>query len=201
MSPPFLDQDGQSFNPMGEFKEAIKDFSEFIRDQQRLGNTELSLNQASRQAMAAWGGNRSARAAAPAGPFLCQGHEWSTLWIIDSESVFFKEAAGKLLTKILEAMALTPDQVFICNAEDRDALKDKLTRQPPQAVIGLGQKAGSLIYGRAVSLDSVQGKFTRFYGVPAMPTYHPKTLLENPDLKRPVWEAMKQVMANVKGSR
>ncbi len=201
MSHPFLDQDGQPVNPIGEFKDVIEDFSEFIRDQQRLGNTELFLTQASRQVMAAWGGSRAARTAAPSGAFLCRGREESTLWIIDSESVFFQEAAGKLLTKILKAMALTPDQVFICNAEDPGALKDKITRQPPKAVIGLGQKAGSLIYGRAVALDSVQGKFTRFFGIPAMPTYHPNTLLENPDLKRPVWEAMKLVMANTGGTR
>jgi len=114
--------------------------------------------------------------------------------IVDSKGTFFSGEAGGLLKKILAAMQISFDGVSLCNASNPAAVKNHVQTVGPNTVIALGDQAAKLVTGRQEPLESLRGRFFTFQGIQAMPTYHPLQLLENPALKRPVWEDMQQVM-------
>lgn len=126
----------------------------------------------------------------------------------------FMDAAGELLTKIIEAMKLNRAECFLTNAvkcappNGRPSLPDELNacapilkRQidavQPQVIVALGPQALRFFRGDQVSLMRVRGQFFDWQGIKVIPTFHPSYVLRNPRAKREVWEDMKRVMATL----
>jgi DNA polymerase len=117
----------------------------------------------------------------------------------------FVGQAGQLLTKILGAINLTRDDVFICNVlkhrppanrnprpEEVTACSPYLVRQieltRPRVILALGTFAAQTLLETKLSISKLRGQIHRYYGVPLIVTYHPAALLRNPAWKRPAWE-------------
>jgi len=122
----------------------------------------------------------------------------------------FVGEAGQLLDRILFAMELTRDQVYICNVlkcrppGNRDPQADEvatcepfLVRQlaaiKPKIIVALGRFAVQSLLKTKIPISRLRGEWQTYQGVPLMPTYHPAYLLRNPHGKRDVWEDMKEV--------
>lgn len=127
--------------------------------------------------------------------FFSEGSVNSAVFILDSDNRFFKGESGELLVKILKAMNLGLDQVFICTTDNLSALNEKIDDGCPEMIITLGSKAGKTIAKTDQPLQAFRGRFFEYRGIPVMPTFHPSLLLKDPRYKRDVWEDMKQVMA------
>ncbi len=123
----------------------------------------------------------------------------------------FVGEAGKLLDRILQAMGMHRDDVYICNVlkcrppNNRDPQPEEvatceafLIRQlaaiRPQVIIGLGRFAVHSLLKTNAPISRLRGEWQSYQGIPLMPTYHPAYLLRNPEGKRDVWEDMKQVL-------
>lgn len=123
----------------------------------------------------------------------------------------FVGAAGQLLDKIIGAMGLAREGVYICNVvkcrppenrvpADEEAatcgafLRRQIAAVGPEVVVALGATAAAFLLGRKEPLGAVRGRFHAAGGWQVMPTYHPAYLLRNASGKRPVWEDMQQVL-------
>lgn len=128
----------------------------------------------------------------------------------DRQGLPFVGRAGELLTKIIEAIDLTRDQVYIANVVkcrppgNRDPQGDEvaacrgyLERQidlvAPKVIVALGRVAAQTVLGNNMPLGRMRGRWHSVRGVDTMVTYHPAALLRNPAWKRPTWEDMQQV--------
>jgi DNA polymerase len=117
----------------------------------------------------------------------------------------FVGQAGQLLTKILEAINLSREDVFICNVlkhrppgnrnplpEEVHACSPFLLRQlellRPEVILALGTYAAQTLLQTKQSIGALRGQVHRYYGIPLIVTYHPAALLRNPGWKRPCWE-------------
>ena len=130
----------------------------------------------------------------------------------DEQGLPFVGRAGKLLTKIIEAMGFTRDDVFICNVvkcrppgnrnpekDEVDACEPFLLKQlksiSPEVIVCLGSVATSLLLKmKQPRMGDLRGQFHEFHNSKLMITYHPAALLRNPNFKKPVWEDMKLVL-------
>jgi DNA polymerase len=129
----------------------------------------------------------------------------------DAQGEPFVGRAGQLLTKIIEAMGLRRQDVYIANIvkcrppENRTPLPDEvgtcspfLMRQiaaiRPRVIVCLGTPSAQTLLGTRETITRLRGQFREVAGVRVMPTFHPAYLLRNPAAKREVWEDMKQVM-------
>jgi uracil-DNA glycosylase len=123
----------------------------------------------------------------------------------DEQGVPFVGQAGQLLTKILEAINLKRDDVFIVNVlkhrppgnrnpapEEVVACSPYLVRQielvRPKVILALGTFAAQTLLETKNTIGKLRGQIHRYYGVPLIVTYHPAALLRNPAWKRPTWE-------------
>jgi len=123
----------------------------------------------------------------------------------------FVGAAGQLLTRIIAAMQLTREAVYICNVVkchppgNRDPepeeirhclpfLKRQLAVIQPRAICALGRVAAQTLLDTQAPISRLRGRFHDFMGIPVMPTFHPAYLLRNPEKKREVWEDVQQIM-------
>jgi uracil-DNA glycosylase len=117
---------------------------------------------------------------------------------------FFGQA-GQLLTKILQAVNLTREDVFILNVlkhrppgnrnplpEEVSACRPYLVRQvelvAPKVILALGTFAAQSLLETKLSIGKLRGSVHRYHGIPVIVTYHPAALLRNPAWKRPTWE-------------
>ncbi len=129
----------------------------------------------------------------------------------DQQGQPFVGAAGQLLTKIIQAINLTREQVYICNIvkcrppNNRNPESDEikaclpfLERQiaaiQPGLICALGSVAARTLLNTHEPISRIRGRFHDYHGIKVMPTYHPAFLLRNPDRKRDVWEDMKMLM-------
>jgi uracil-DNA glycosylase len=131
----------------------------------------------------------------------------------------FVGRAGQLLTKMILAMGLTREQVYIANIVkcrpdmppgapgNRKPTKLEMeTCVPylraqidviqPAAMVALGATAVEGLLGPIGTIGSLRGKFLEYRGTPLMPTYHPSYLLRNQSNteKRKVWDDLLKVM-------
>jgi uracil-DNA glycosylase len=131
----------------------------------------------------------------------------------------FVGRAGQLLTKMIIAMGLTREQVYIANivkcrpdmpagaSGNRKPTKQEMeTCSPylraqidvirPTAMVALGATAVEGLIGPVGTIGSLRGKFLEYRNTPVMPTYHPSYLLRNQSNteKRKVWEDLLKVM-------
>jgi uracil-DNA glycosylase family 4 len=128
----------------------------------------------------------------------------------DEQGLAFVGAAGQLLTKILAAVELNREDVFICNVlkhrppGNRNPMPDEVTacspylvRQfeliRPRAILALGTFAAQTLLETKLSIGKLRSQVHRYYGVPLIVTYHPAALLRNPSWKRPTWEDVQLV--------
>lgn len=128
----------------------------------------------------------------------------------DEQGLPFVGAAGQLLTKILAAVDLKREDVFICNVlkhrppGNRNPMPDEVTacspylfRQfeliRPRAILALGTFAAQTLLQTKLAIGKLRGQVHRFHGVPLIVTYHPAALLRNPSWKRPTWEDVQLV--------
>ncbi len=117
----------------------------------------------------------------------------------------FVGAAGQLLTKILAAINLRREDVFICNVlkhrppmnrnpmpQEVEACSPYLVRQleiiRPKVIVAFGTFAAQTLLDTKLSIGKLRGTVHRYYGIPLVVTYHPAALLRNPAWKRPTWE-------------
>jgi uracil-DNA glycosylase len=120
----------------------------------------------------------------------------------------FVGQAGQLLTKILAAIDLSREQVFICNVlkhrppgnrnplpEEVEACSPYLIRQleliKPKVIVAFGTFAAQTLLQTKTPLGQLRGLVHRYHGIPLIVTYHPAALLRNPAWKRPTWEDVK----------
>jgi DNA polymerase len=131
----------------------------------------------------------------------------------------FVGRAGQLLTKMIQAMGLTREQVYIgnivkCRPDMPEGVPGnrKPTKQEmetcvpylraqlevikPVAMVALGATAVEGLLGPVGTIGSLRGRFLDYRGTPLMPTYHPSYLLRNQNNteKRKVWEDLLKVM-------
>ena len=138
----------------------------------------------------------------------------------DRTGLAFVGPAGQLLTRMIVAMGLTREEVFICNVlkcrppENRDPTADEiLTCGPylaeqlsiirPEVIVALGAPAAKTLLRTAASIGKLRGKFHEYFpsgvegigeSIPVMPTYHPAYLLRNPEEKGKTWADLQMVM-------
>jgi len=123
----------------------------------------------------------------------------------------FVGEAGKLLTRIIQAMGFERGEVYICNVlkcrppVNRDPLPTEvevcspfMLRQikaiKPEVVVALGKFAAQTLLQTREIISRLRGRFHDYQGIPLMPTFHPSALLRDPAKKREVWEDMQKVM-------
>lgn len=120
----------------------------------------------------------------------------------------FVGQAGQLLTKILAAIDLTREDVFIANVlkhrppgnrnpkpDEVEACSPYLIRQiqliKPKVILALGTFAAQTLLDTKTPIGKLRGQVHRYHGIPLVVTYHPAALLRNPAWKRPTWEDVK----------
>ena len=133
----------------------------------------------------------------------------------------FVGPAGQLLTKMIMAMGLPREQVYITNmvkyrpaieggdqgsknrrptpgeiAAGLPHLRRELALLRPRVLVALGATALEGLAGEPMAIGQARGQWREFEGVPLMPTFHPSYLLHNESLseRRKVWEDLLQVM-------
>lgn len=129
----------------------------------------------------------------------------------DAQGLPFVGPAGQLLTKIIEAMGYTREEVYIANVvkcrppQNRvpfpdeiescsPFLKAQIQVIQPRLIVALGLTAAKLLTGKDTTMSNLRGKLTHLHwdsSIELLPTYHPSYLLRNPSAKKVVWEDMK----------
>jgi len=126
----------------------------------------------------------------------------------DLQGLPFVGRAGQLLTKIIEAMGMSREEVFICNvlkcrppnnrdpqpgevAECEPYLKRQIEIVRPKIICTLGRIAAQVLLKSSESMGRMRGRLHEYEGIPVICTYHPAALLRNASWKRPTWEDMK----------
>jgi uracil-DNA glycosylase family 4 len=139
----------------------------------------------------------------------------------DAQGVPFVGRAGQLLTRMIAAMTLTREQVYICNVvkcrppgnrtpteDEMETCRPYLFRQlavlRPKVIVTLGRPATQTLLATKTAISRLRGRFHDFpppalagEGLPScplMPTFHPAYLLRNPPAKGDAWADLQQVM-------
>jgi uracil-DNA glycosylase family 4 len=130
----------------------------------------------------------------------------------DAQGEPFVGKAGQLLTKMIEAMGYTRDDVYICNvlkcrppgnrnpepdevAKCEPFLKQQLAAIRPRMIVALGKFAAQCLLRDDTPITRLRGGFRSYEGIPLMPTLHPAYLLRDPSKKKLAWEDLKAVNA------
>jgi DNA polymerase len=126
----------------------------------------------------------------------------------DIQGIPFVGRAGQLLTKIIEAIGLKRDDVYIANVikcrppqnrnpepDEVDTCEPFLFRQidiiKPKVIVALGTFAARTLLRTLDPISRLRGRVYEYRGAKLIPTFHPAYLLRNPSSKRDVWEDMK----------
>ena len=129
----------------------------------------------------------------------------------DKQGLPFVGAAGQLLTKMIVAMKLTREKVYIANTlkcrppNNRPPLPTEIvTCNPilmrqieiirPRIICALGKAAAQTVLQSEEPISRLRGRFFEKYGAQVMPTFHPAYLLRNPADKKLVWEDLQKIM-------
>ena len=137
----------------------------------------------------------------------------------DQQGEPFVGKAGQLLTKIIQAMGLSRENVYIANIlkcrpdtpgqasgnrkptpEEMQTcipyLHEQIDLIKPEVLVALGATAVEGLLGKTLGITRLRGNWRSYRGIALMPTYHPAYLLRNQALseRRRVWEDMLQVM-------
>lgn len=133
----------------------------------------------------------------------------------DRQGEPFVGAAGRLLTDIIQkGMKLRRGEVYILNilrcrppdnrnplpveaANCREYLDRQLAVIQPEFICCLGAVAAQNLLETTASIGKLRGRFHDYNGIRVLCTYHPAYLLRNPAAKRPTWEDMQLLMAEM----
>ncbi len=127
----------------------------------------------------------------------------------------FVGKAGQLLTKIIQAMSLQREEVYITNVVKCRPPNNRTPQKPeieecqvylieqikmisPRVIVTLGRVATDFFIKSRLSMTSLRGEFHDFGSIQIMPTFHPSYIIRNENnraIKKMVWEDMKKVMA------
>jgi len=127
----------------------------------------------------------------------------------------FVGRAGKLLDKMVFAMGLERDEVYVTNivkcrppnnrephADEVEACMPYLERQielvQPAIICCLGLPASNAMLQCKRSMGELRGRWSFYRGIPLMPTYHPAYLLRSPSQKGKAWEDLRKIMIALK---
>jgi uracil-DNA glycosylase family 4 len=131
----------------------------------------------------------------------------------DRRGIPFVGRAGQYLDKWLEAIDVSRDKsAFIGNIvkcrppgnrdpklSESDAcipyLREQIELIRPRTILSVGRIASGLLIGTGAGIGSLRGRTYYYDGIPLIPTYHPSGVLRNPDLRRPVWDDLKRLVA------
>jgi uracil-DNA glycosylase family 4 len=130
----------------------------------------------------------------------------------DTQGVPFVGRAGQLLTKMIEAMGFSRDEVYIANVlkcrppGNRNPEPDEIaTCEPflfrqlasvePKVVIALGAFAARTLLKTDDPISRLRGRVFDYRGAKLIPTFHPSFLLRSPGYKREAWEDLKKALA------
>lgn len=133
----------------------------------------------------------------------------------DLQGLAFVGAAGQLLTRMISAIGLTREQVYICNVvkcrppqnrtplpEEAAAclpfLRAQFALVRPRVVVLLGATAARAVLGDQVRITRDRGNWTEKKGVWFLPTYHPAALLRDESKKRDAWHDFQAAAAKLK---
>jgi uracil-DNA glycosylase family 4 len=136
----------------------------------------------------------------------------------DIKGVPFVGRAGQLLTKIIEAIGLQREDVYIANVikcrppQNRNPEQDEVdTCEPflfqqidvikPTVIVALGTFAARALLRTLDPISRLRGRVFEYRGAKLIPTFHPAYLLRNPSSKREVWEDMKLVRSLLQTTR
>ena len=128
----------------------------------------------------------------------------------DRQGLPFVGPAGQLLDRIVAAMGMARDEVYVCNVvkcrppSNRDPLPDEVAAcggflqeqirlVRPRVIVALGRVAAQTLLGTDAPVGRMRGEWHQLMGVPLRVTYHPAAILRNAALKRPTWEDMQVV--------
>jgi DNA polymerase len=129
----------------------------------------------------------------------------------DEQGEPFVGRAGQLLTKIIQAMGMQREDVYICNilkcrppnnrTPETDEilacspfLLQQLRAIGPKFICALGGPAAQTLLQTKEGITKLRGRFHDYHGIPLLPTFHPAYLLRNPAEKKTVWEDMKLLL-------
>jgi uracil-DNA glycosylase len=133
----------------------------------------------------------------------------------DEQGLPFVGAAGQLLDKMIAAMGIQRDDVYVCNIvkcrppknrtpepEEMTACMPHLVEQlsliEPQVIVALGKTAVQGLFGTAEGITRIRGRWRLYQGrIAVMPTFHPAYLLRNPAAKREVWADLQLVLKHM----
>lgn len=138
----------------------------------------------------------------------------------DEQGEPFVGEAGKMLNRIITAMGLKREEVYICNVVkcrppgNRDPEADEIAacspfmlRQvqsiKPEVIVALGKFAAQTLLGTKEPISRLRGRFRDYHGIPLMPTFHPSYLLHrqgegNMESFWQVWDDVTQVLRLLK---
>ncbi len=133
----------------------------------------------------------------------------------DVQGIPFVGRAGQLLTRIIEAIDLNREEVYIANilkcrpprnrdpeADEVESCEGFLFKQiqviQPKIIVALGRYAAQCLLRTKAPISRIRGQFFNFQGSLLLPTFHPSYLLRNPSAKRDVWDDIKAVRARLK---
>ena len=129
----------------------------------------------------------------------------------DQQGLPFVGRAGQLLTKIIEAMGMKREDVYIANIlkcrppnnrvplpseiiECEGIVKKQIGIIKPKVICTLGKFASQTLLRTETPISVLRGHFQEYNGIKVMPTFHPAYLLRNPGDKKLVWQDMKKIM-------
>ena len=130
----------------------------------------------------------------------------------DRQGLPFVGPAGQLLTKMLAAIGLSRDEVFIANvlkcrppgnrtpkpdeiANCEPYLVKQIALIQPKLICALGTFAAQTLLKTSTPISSLRGRFHEYEGIPVLCTFHPSYLLRSPSEKRKAWEDLKKLRA------
>jgi DNA polymerase len=128
----------------------------------------------------------------------------------DQKGEPFVGAAGQLLDRMIRAMGLEREEVYIANIvkcrppgnrnpEPREIvsclpyLRRQIEVVLPEVICALGRVAARTILDTQLSIGRLRGRFAEYLGIPVLPTFHPAYLLRTPEDKRLCWQDLKMV--------
>ncbi len=128
----------------------------------------------------------------------------------DRQGIPFSGEVGDLLTRIIEAINLSREDVYLSNivkcrpsaertpeaddiAQCAILLQQQIAQIQPKIVCALGTLAVQSLLGTTETIAQLRGRFYHYHEILVMPTYHPAHLLEHPEDKRQVWNDMQMV--------
>ncbi|MBN2453510.1 MAG: uracil-DNA glycosylase [Candidatus Omnitrophica bacterium] len=130
----------------------------------------------------------------------------------DIQGLPFVGRAGQLLTKIIEAIGMKREDVYIANVlkcrppnnraplpTEILACRENIRRQiaiiKPEVICTLGKFASQTLLNTDTPISRLRGNLYEYEGIKVIPTFHPAYLLRNPQDKKLVWSDMKKIKA------